>query len=385
MRLTLPRLTALLTLLLPGTEVCAHALEDFGDGNAKRVLSVLQPGNGKNAYLHLVQIGDSHTAGDYFTDRLRVRLQAQIGNGGIGWAMPMYVPGQRLARIGYDNVQFQLLSSRDGGQADYPFGGLIAMGNGVPATLTIKPKLGDAALQHVTMLLNQGPMDPPLQVTDSDGRQFVLNSDIVDSFWSSTSFDAKLPYTIHIQGSPETRIGGWWLRSQGPGAIVSAVGINGAELAQWSRWREDWIQDLKLGKPNIVAIAYGTNEAFRTPLTSEQLSSSLESAVDRIREQMPEVAILIIGAPESLESTRGNCGSRAPSLNLVQQVQRTVARQRHTLYWDWQAAMGGACTMKSWIARGLARKDGVHFSKEGYELAADDLFQGLMTLPAAVN
>jgi len=37
---------------------------------------------------------------------------------------------------------------------------------------------------------------------------------------------------------------------------------------------------------------------------------------------------------------------------------------------------GGACSMKAWSEQGLAAKDGVHFSKLGYQQAADVLAFG---------
>lgn len=366
----------LATLVFGMSAAEARNFEDFGDPNGRRILNLISSG-GMGSKVHFVQIGDSHTAGDFFTDRLRVRLQEELGDGGLGWAMPMFANGQRLARIGYDQSGFQLASSRTKLDEDYPVGGLIAMGSGAAGELTIKSKDGRNPIQNVAMLINQGPYDPPLILSDADGKRLEINSDIVESHWSSRKFTARLPYTLRIQGSPTTRIGGWWLSNDRPGAIVSALGINGAELSHWSRWRPGWVQDLAVGKPDIVAIAYGTNEAFRDTLSTDQFRQNLETAVDHLRQQIPGVSVLIIGAPESLASLNGPCGRRPPSLDSVQAIQRSVALQRHTLYWDWQAAMGGACSMKGWVNRGWARKDGVHFSKDGYELAADDLFRGL--------
>ena len=48
----------------------------------KKLQSVAQGGG---ATFRILQIGDSHTAGDFFTDTLRKRLQKTWGDGGIGW------------------------------------------------------------------------------------------------------------------------------------------------------------------------------------------------------------------------------------------------------------------------------------------------------------
>ena len=64
----------------------------------------------------------------------------------------------------------------------------------------------------------------------------------------------------------------------------------------------------------------------------------------------------------------------------MQQMQRDVAQQEQTLYWSWQAAMGGPCSMKDWMARGLAARDGVHFSVQGYQTAAAKLAEDIVRL-----
>jgi lysophospholipase L1-like esterase len=356
----------------PDTVRSGH-VEDFGDPNGISVAAkIREPGSG----FRYVQIGDSHTAGDYLTDQLRVRLQTQLGDGGAGWAMPMRVPGQRLARVSYDFNGWELISSRTSGPADYPFGGLIAQVVGDDATLSIKSKLGNP-LQTITAIIRQGPHDAPLVISDVDGKQQLLASPIADGQWHSIGFSARLPVNVVARHSPETAIGGWWLSSSQTGAIVSAVGINGSEQSQWSRWRSDWMQDLEPGQPDVIALAYGTNEAFSKSLDQNLVRDDLESAIDQLRHRFPRAAILILGAPESLTAQGGSCGVRAPGLDAVQRIQKEVASNRKTLYWDWQQAMGGTCSMKRWIREGLGRGDGVHFSAAGYAQLGDDLYQGL--------
>jgi len=348
-------------------------VEDFGDPNGASVVAKIREPNGGFRY---VQIGDSHTAGDYLTDQLRVRLQARLGDGGDGWAMPMRVPGQRLARVSYDSNGWELISSRTSGPADYPFGGLIAQVASDDAALTIKSKQGNP-LQTITAIIRQGPHDAPLVISDVDGQQQLLASPVADGQWHSVGFSARLPVVVVARHSPETAIGGWWLSAPQPGAIVSAVGINGSEQSQWSRWRSDWMQDLEPAQPDLIAIAYGTNEAFSKTLDETLVRQDLESAIDQLRRRFPHAAILIMGAPESLAAQGGRCGVRAPGLDAVQRIQKQVASNRKTLFWDWQQAMGGSCSMKSWISRGLGRGDGVHFSAAGYAQLGDDLYQGL--------
>lgn len=363
---------------LPPANGTSASLQDFGDPNAATVLARLRAGPGTS--FRFLQIGDSHTAGDFLTERLRLRLQQRLGDGGLGWATPMQIPGQRLARVKFTQTGWQLISSRSTGPGyDYPFGGFIAQVSGPFASLTLTPRY-QTARQSVTVLLRQGPLDAPLSITDANGVQLSIKSPSIDNQWHPVRFEAQLPITVTATLSPQTAIGGWWMQNlDRPGAIVSAVGINGSELEQWSRWRSGWMEDLAAANPDLIALAYGTNEAFRTTLDPEALRATLVTAIGHLRQRFPGSVILILGAPESLKSLAGGrCGTRAAGLDVVQAVQQAVARQQHTLYWDWQQAMGGRCSMASWVARGLARRDGVHFSREGYEALADDLYSGLV-------
>ena len=61
-------------------------------------------------------------------------------------------------------------------------------------------------------------------------------------------------------------------------------------------------------------------------------------------------------------------------------MQQLVAQQSHSLYWSWQDAMGGECSMNIWIAQGLGNKDGVHFTTKGYQAAGDQLANVLLKL-----
>ncbi|TOL42578.1 hypothetical protein CGH97_26100, partial [Vibrio parahaemolyticus] len=61
-------------------------------------------------------------------------------------------------------------------------------------------------------------------------------------------------------------IGGWLVRSQKPGVMLSALGINGATLSMVDKWQPQWSETLAQLSPDMVILAYGTNEAFNDTL-----------------------------------------------------------------------------------------------------------------------
>jgi hypothetical protein len=109
-----------------------------------------------------------------------------------------------------------------------------------------------------------------------------------------------------------------------------------------------------------------------------------------LRSAAPSAAIMVLGPPDSARHThkgfKGHttCGDpkwEEPSrLSLVRTVQRDVAAHDNLFFWDWQAAMGGACSMNRWATQRppMAAPDHVHLLQPGYRATADVLFQVLM-------
>lgn len=94
---------------------------------------------------------------------------------------------------------------------------------------------------------------------------------------------------------------------------------------------------------------------------------------------MPEAVILLIGPNDSIKfSNAPSCEAKMPvHLTNVIKIQKAVAAQENALFWDWQAFMGGPCSIRSWAAQDLARPDNVHLSADGYKKSAQGLYRQL--------
>lgn len=365
-----------LLLLFVGQDTFAARLSNFNEPNSQKLIQAIQAKK-----LHVVQLGDSHTAADEMTNTVRVQLQNTLGNGGMGWGMPMYFTGQRLVRYGYDNNGWQAISSRTRSDENYSLGGLLAVPQFAGARLTIKAKQAEST-QNFKVSIRQQAGDTALMGSDAQGRSFSIEAPIKNGTWQVVDFVAQPPFTLQAGQSQQTAIGGWWGENQSSkGAIVSALGINGAQLSYWDRWNhQGWQKELAAVSPNLLILAYGTNEAYNNNLDVERTRQTLIEKIRAIRSASPETAVMIVSAPESLKGIAGACGNRPVKLTAVQQMQREVAQQQKTLYWDWQDAMGGSCSMKSWINRGDARRDGVHFSASGYQKLGNMLASDILNL-----
>ncbi len=364
----LPRLACLMLTAVLCTSPTANASSvlNYGEKNIASLQQAYRQGK-----LHILQIGDSHTAGDYFTEQLRKRLQTDIGDGGLGFAYPDKLKGQRNARHGYRS-SWSLNNSRNNKWgANYPLGGVYAVSNSRYNSLNLTSEYyaGDTQMADIVVYGDKGQ---ELTLTNEKGSKDLS---LKSSGWQTISAPIRFPTSI--QADPDVRVGGFWLKHR-QGGIVSAMGINGSTQDYWKRWHSNLSKGLSFSQADLVILAYGTNEAFRA--TASELTKDMTQAINKIRLGLPNAAILIVGAPESLKSTTGSCGRRSTSLDSVQHQLQQIASKNHTLYWDWQEAMGGECSMKSWVQQGLAASDGVHFSRAGYNRVANDLYDNLKVI-----
>ena len=68
------------------------------------------------------------------------------------------------------------------------------------------------------------------------------------------------------------------LESEGPGALVDAIGIRGRQAKTWLQWNETILRDmLSILNPDIIVLAYGTNEANDTDYKMDNYERDLTS------------------------------------------------------------------------------------------------------------
>lgn len=287
---------------------------------------------GEQDVIRISQFGDSHSAADFFTGRLRKRLQARYGNAGIGWLAPLQIRGQRHALISYTQEGWQLLDSRYAVAEDapaapkdhtYAMGGYTAIAEKPYAFIGLagrqKPLSG---VWQVSILARQFALPPPLSSSDVQAGTEALTPvvaaepaiTVVDeamnyrelplqqqSGWQYLTTPSRLPLSIE-SNSAGLAIGGLWLeKDNARGVIVEPIAANGARNTLWDKWQpEAFVHALKQPRPSdLVILAYGTNESFNERLTAEEFDRDFGKRLEWIKQQLPDSVIVVIGAPES--------------------------------------------------------------------------------------
>ncbi|TLP54895.1 MULTISPECIES: SGNH/GDSL hydrolase family protein [Pseudomonas] len=347
------------------------------DGNLSLLANKLR--NANRAPVAIVQLGDSHTAADLFSGELRRLLQARYGDGGIGLVPASPVPGIRNDRviIKSEKRQWELISARNQQSSQFPLGGYLSLPLANRSSVVLQARDEDAQRYKVSALY-QSTTNAALLVNGGQRRALAISN----GQWrfSPVFANAGLPLQLSVEGGRGVALGGWYLQSQkNAGVIYSTLGINGARLEVVDKWQPGWQDSLKAVKPDLVILAYGTNEAFDDKLDLALYQTQLDTTLTRLRQDLPRTAILLVGPPDSIKQRKARtCAARQPQpLASVIRIQQQMARKHQALFWDWQAFMGGPCAIAGWQASGLARPDLVHLSAEGYRKSAAGLYEFL--------
>jgi len=364
-----------------------NGLINFGDPNVKTFKKDFHKLDKPNAHVvTITQFGDSHSAADFFTGELRTLLQAKYGNAGIGWVTPMYVAGQYHSGVTWKSSNWQLFSSRNTNDRDFPMGGYIAEANKNNSYIQVTPKNIDANNDEWLVRLTIKPLKKLTKVKLVDVAHnvhpIIFTKKNKIGQWQVLPVKIKAPFTI-ITNKGEAELGGIWLqRYQKSGVIVSMIGTNGAKQSIWQKWSPNWYNQLAITKSNMVILEYGTNETFDSTLDLDEYRKNLIGNIKKIRETLPHAVVLLMSSPDTMLKTvqSDNIFDRRPTnYYQIRQIQQEVAKQQKTLYWDWQTAMGGEGIIEKWLFLDLARPDLVHLTKQGYIESAKIFYRDLVT------
>ncbi len=379
--------------------------------------------------LHILAIGDSHTAGDSITGALRDALQARAGNGGRG-LMPAGRPHAGVRTRGVEAAMSGGWQARGlfGAQASdtWPPRGLTGY------TLTSRTRgaslsLSADARNEFTafgLCVAASPSGPRLSISIGGITRevdFTAEADTpkCQRFTSETAArSARLELL-----SGEAIVTGWWLERPA-GVILSNLGVPGSQLQFLGRADTATIAaQLAALPPDLIILAFGTNEGFAPNFDPVRLESQIREQVARLRQLAGPVPILMIGPPDAA-SRNGALASNAPgeavdcnpaimagpgrlpvdgidiplwndgdgvlapdpvtlagpalrwvrrggllftppALAAVSAVQRRVAGELGIAFWDWRARQGGACAAVKWTQSFLMGPDFIHYSPAG--------------------
>jgi lysophospholipase L1-like esterase len=352
--------------------------------------------------------GDSHTAGDAMTSRLRVVLQHRFGDAGRGLVAAGRPPTryyyQRDVRYGTSGRWKVAIGGHKSDPEPYGLTGLRVYGERKGAQLWVETcgecQAGTRVAQF-EILYYSGPDAGTLRyrVDERPWQQLRTRSTASEPPHPERHVipvaDGPHRLTLEHGGGGVLDLFGVVLERVQPGVIVDALGVVGRRLGSLRSW--DWSvigEQLATRDPRMVVLQYGTNEADEAALDLEAMARYFDDTILRIRAAAPTASILILGPPDMAVREAGKqcdrlppeealipeCEWRTPAaLAEVIAVQHAAAARNRVAFFNTFAAMGGADRIHQlFLAEPrLAFKDHVHLTELGYQWWAELLLSAI--------
>ena len=328
--------------------------------------------------LHLLHFGDSHTASDSWTGRLRNLLKERFGDGGSGFSLAGHpFRGYRRFDVrGGATTGWRTEGLRSAtGDGYFGLGGVSISTNRAGQSVFLETACDRLEIQY---LQQPGGGELGLYENDEMLDQFSTDGEIGPGVVRYGAASGEHRFVLKTMNSKPVRLFGW-VCDKDAGVTYEELGINGAEASVILRWDEKMLATyLQARNPALIMLAYGTNEASNPNWSPETYQPMFSQLLQRVRAAAPAATIVVLGPPDRWFRSKG-AWRPMPGVDGIIAAQQAACIENRCAFWDMRERMGGKGSMKNWVYAGLAQGDYVHFTAAGYHRLAEALFQDLMS------
>ena len=337
----------------------------------------------RGGQVRVLHYGDSPTTADLITADVRGMLQKDFGDAGAGFvliARPWAWYNHRGMAMDAANWGIDVAGRPEFKDGMFGLGG--GRFRGAPGSVaTWKVRSGQARSAEVAFLAQPG------------GGSFDFEADGVRIGSADTNAEAPRPGYITFQlpaDASELRVRvtegfvqlyGVEFRRDRPGVLYSSLGVNGASVTLLSRAfnRQYLAAQLSHYKPDLVVLAYGTNESGFPGFVDTTWAGEMEAAVNRVRTALPYASILLMSPMDRGELKPDGTIGTIDALPRLVQKEKQLARQLGVAFFNTYEAMGGSGTMARWYAAQprLVGADYIHPLPAGAKIVGELLYDNL--------
>lgn len=386
------------------------------------------PGAGKG--ITVLQIGDSHTAADFFTGPLRTALQAKFGTGGIGYLPP------GIAHVGLYSTEFAI-SQSDGWSFHgvkvaedtslMTLTGFTATATKAGETMRWVARDGEATYSVLELLVATGPDDGAIEIRVDDLPPVTVTLHTAEPERRIVRLEpVKAPLKslhrveVHTLDARAVTISGLGILRPAKGLTLINAGYPGATVEALDRLPDGSLAaDLKRIAPKAVVLSFGTNEGFKDDLDLGSWAAHYRGIIGRIHAARPQARIVLIAPPDGNrlnhdcapqqpvptgvatgspaapkppadpalqarvaaasciapgEASPAGCFWQTPAnLFRVHEAIGKIAHETGAVLWDWAQISPGSCGAHRLVHAepAMMAGDHVHFTKAGYRRSAE--------------
>ena len=331
-------------------------------------------------------VGGSHVQAGWFSSRMRHHFDSLSAGGGAGRGFIFPYP------LAYTNYDHSYNVSREGswtgslsanpnrklhvqprfgilGIAAWAADSTAAFGLGTPDKFSRLHIMGEGSDESVTPLVICG-RDSLCCVPDT-----LLNGFLAVLPEETDSLKVEIPLSPG-QGFMLT---GLLPEHSGTGVRYISTGVNGARTTTWTDRCPEFRHELGLIRPDLVVFGLGINDSAcpESDFNPERFKRNYRRLIDMVLEDSPECAIVFVTNNDSWRWSRRRMVHNGNG-EAVRRAMFELAVEYRGAVWDLFGLMGGNGSATRWRDAGLMKQDRLHFTREGYELLGDLLFQAII-------
>jgi lysophospholipase L1-like esterase len=344
--------------------------------------------NGVNGQVSIIQIGDSHIQADFLSSTIRQNLHRDFGNAGRG----LIIPGRVAHTNEPSNISTSSNTNWEAKRVVFPeqtlsigIGGITVQTLQPDSRMVIKtfnaPAPMDYRFKTLTFFFQKDFSSFNLALKDSIGHDLAYVGPYTLEQHPNIS-RVTLPITTNyitlqtlqsLTQQNQFTLFGISLENGKNGVLFHSIGVNGAKFKHYNVARY-FTEQTKVLRPELFVISLGTNEAIDYPYLDPQFFNYIDQLVESLRMHNPAAKFILTVPPDHYrKKTRRN-----PGLNVIHDTIIRYAQQKNHAYWDLFSAGGGEHSADLYKKHNLIQRDGIHFTKEGYELQGNLFYAALI-------
>jgi len=164
------------------------------------------------------------------------------------------------------------------------------------------------------------------------------------------------------------------------GVQVSNIGMRGSSGTVFGRLNSATARPM-YGELNakLVIMQFGGNSVpfFKDSVGVRNFTSYFKGQINRVKSMNPGAAIIVIGPSDMSKNDEGIYETYEYLPYCVSQM-RKVTQEAGGAFWNLYAAMGGKNSMPSWVEKGLAGNDHIHFTNAGSKIASQKFYEAFI-------
>jgi lysophospholipase L1-like esterase len=353
----------------------------YADNFFNQLDRLITHGEGKINVLHF---GGSHIQAGYWSGQIKKRMENIVPglSGSMGFVFPF--------TIANTNIPFHYRAEFTG-DWDYSrnvdkkplfnpgAGGMVAHANDTPASIIIR-KHDSKDLNHyfnkITLFHDSSIYKYQTKINLSNNNKVIYKhiepyKTIYYLLKPVDTLNFEIAQTDSLQD--HFTFYGAYLENDESGITYSGIGVNGAATSSYlkSDYFEEQICSMN---PDLVIFSIGVNDAAGKNFNQRKYEENYSRIIEHIRKINPG-CMFIFTTNNDFYSYSGIHNSNSEA---VFNAMKNLSVKYGGAVWDLHSVMGGNRSINIWRSKLLAKKDRIHFTKEGYELIGNLFFDAFL-------